>query len=83
MMNDIGSDGPAELAPFSDRSHKVTPVPGSVVKTKPGFRGAPADLMDPQHYPVEAIDVECGEIVHSEHIRAGWTHTGRRPGEPR
>jgi len=72
-----------ELAPFSDRDHKVTPVPGSVVKTKQGFSGAPADLLAAGDYPVEAIDQACGEIVRSEHIRAGWTHTGRRPGDPR
>ena len=72
-----------EIAPFSDRAHKVTPVPGSVVRTKQGFSGAPADLMIASHYPVEAIDAECGEMVRSEAILAGWTHTGRRPGDPR
>jgi hypothetical protein len=72
-----------ELAPFSDRDHEVTPVPGSVVRTKPGFGAAPADLMRAEDYPVEAIDVECGEIVRSDSYGAGWTHTGRRPGDPR
>jgi hypothetical protein len=69
--------------PFSDRGHRVTPVEGSVVKTKPGFGGAPADLMRSGDYPVEAIDQACGEIVRSESIMEGWTHTGRRPGDPR
>lgn len=72
-----------ELAPFSDREHKVTPVAGSVVRTRAGFGGAPADLLNAAHYPVEAIDAECGEMVRSESIIDGWTHTGRRPGDPR
>jgi hypothetical protein len=74
---------PAATAPFSDRAHEVTPVEGSAVRTKPGFGAAPANLLRAEDYPVEAIDQACGEIVRSEHIRAGWTHTGRRPGDPR
>lgn len=77
------TEQPAATAAFSDKGHQVTPVPGSVVKTKVGFRGASADLLNPADYPVEAIDAECGEIVRSEHYQAGWTHTGRRPGDPR
>lgn len=76
------TEQPATRAAHSDRGHMVTPVPGSVVKTKPGFRGAPADLDDLGHYPVEAQCAECRQIVRSEHIRAGWTHTGRMPGDP-
>jgi hypothetical protein len=70
-----------EIAPFSDTTHEVTPVEGSPVRTKPGFRAAPADLRDASHYPVEAICQHCRGIVRSEHYRAGWTHTGRRAGE--
>lgn len=77
------AEQPTATAPFSDRAHGVTPVPGSVVRTKPGFGAAPADLTNPEDYPVEAIDAECGEMVRSEHIAAGWTHTGRKPGDPR
>lgn len=73
----------AELAPFSDRPHQVTPVPGSATRTKPGFGAAPADLTNRAHYPVEAICQHCGGIVRSERYLSGWTHTGRRPGDPR
>lgn len=72
-----------KLAPFSDREHAVTPRPGSAVKAKTGFGTAAADLLNPGDYPVEAVDAECGEVVRSESITAGWTHTGRRPGDPR
>lgn len=77
------TEQPAAAAAFSDRAHQVTPREGSVVKTKTGFRGAPADLLNPADYPVEAVDDECGEVVRSESITSGWTHTGRRPGDPR
>lgn len=69
--------------PFSDRDHEVLPVEGSVARTRPGFGGCPASLTNPRHYPVEAICQGCGEMVRSEHVHAGWKHTGRKPGEPR
>jgi hypothetical protein len=66
--------------PFSDQRHEVIPVKGTVVQARPG--NLPADLMSPGHYPVEATCEGCGQVVRSEHVHAGWTHTGRKPGEP-
>jgi hypothetical protein len=81
MMNDSGNGDPGELAPAG---HAITPVAGSAVKTKQGFSGAPANLMDRTHYPVEAICAECGGIVRAERMYlCEWEHTGRRPGDPR
>lgn len=70
---------PRHLTPAPD--HAITPVKDSPVRTKPGFRAAAADLMRPDHYPVEAICVECRGIIRSENYHDGWVHTGRMSGQ--
>jgi hypothetical protein len=71
---------PRHLAPVPE-PHAITPVEGSPARTTPGFRAAPADLMRPGHYPVEAICKECRGMIRSESFSDGWVHTGRKPGE--
>ena len=43
-------------------NHAITPLYGSARQ----LGGAHANLMNPRHYPVEALCVECGQPVRCE-----------------
>lgn len=71
-------------ANYSDTDHEVIPVEGSVFRTGAGnASGLRANLNNQAHYPVEAICQACGLVVESRNLFAGWTHTTRKPGDPR
>lgn len=60
--------------------HRHMPVDGTCYSVDTGLL---ADLRRSGHYPVEA-HCECGEMIRCDRIeQAGWTGTGRRPGDPR
>lgn len=56
------------------RNHAVTPVKGSTRR----LDGLPADLMNPLDYPVEAVCLECGKPIRTEHFYSpAWQHIAR------
>lgn len=65
-------------------AHRHAPVDGTAYSVGvQANTGQPADLRRSGHYPVEA-HCECGEMIRCDRIeQAGWTGTGRRPGDPR
>lgn len=50
-----------ELA-ASTTDHEITPLRASARR----LGGAHADLMNPAHYPVEALCVQCGQPIRCE-----------------
>ena len=54
--------------------HAITPVPGSARQ----LDGQPASLLNPAHYPVEALCIECGRPIRVErYYLADWRHIER------
>jgi hypothetical protein len=67
-------------------AHEMVIVPGSAYTVGANRdTDAPADLRNPEHYPVEAECTICHEMVRRDRPQPGridWTHTGRKPGDP-
>jgi hypothetical protein len=66
-----------------DGDHAITPVKGSAYSMEGANTGLQANLLNPYHYPVEALCVECGHVIRCEHMHSatgGWVHI-RKPGE--
>lgn len=58
------------------------PLPGTAYSVGPSNAGLPATRAS--HYPAEGICDGCGQVIRCDDVRqAGWTHTGRMPGDPR
>jgi len=36
--------------------------------------GAPADLMNPQDYPLVAICIHCRDVIRTENMMRDWEH---------
>ncbi len=73
--------------PAPVRQHEPLPVKDSARSTGGTNKGKPADLRNPEHYPLEAECV-CGRLITAESFYFGFYHTsavtvGREPGEPR
>lgn len=73
----------AVLAGGLDPGHDAAPVKGSAYSAAKRFAGLPANVLNPWHYPVEALCSGCGNVIREESPYAGWAHTGRKPGDPR
>ncbi len=64
-------------------AHEILPQPGTAYSTSGVNTGLPAELTNPVHYPIEAL-CQCNQVIRCERwFQAPWTHTGRRPGDPR
>lgn len=51
--------------------HRITPAEGSARRAD----GRPADLLNPLHYPVTAVCLECGRPIHEErYMFSDWEH---------
>jgi hypothetical protein len=54
-------------------SHEIIPQRGSARLVRDG---EPASLLNPAHYPVEAVCAACGQQVRCDRwLRASWYHT--------
>ncbi len=60
--------------------HEILPVPDSCYRTGAGnAAGTPADLLNPLHYPVEAVCSGCGRGITCRVYMSGadgseWAH---------
>lgn len=78
-----------KLTPVSPREdHEVLPLPGSAYTTEGYNAGLSASLLNPLHYPVEAIcGGGCGQVIRCEKFLPGadggaFVHAGRMAGQP-
>jgi hypothetical protein len=59
------------LAVADGSDHEILPVPGSARQ----LDGAPADLLAPMDYPMEALCLACGRPVRCERwLMCEWRH---------
>ena len=68
----------------TETEHAITPRLDTAYSMKGANTGLPANLLNPFHYPVEAVCEECGQMIRCEHFYSsdgGWEHLGRMPGE--
>lgn len=68
----------------TETAHEVLPRRGTAYSMAGKNTGLPANLLDPLHYPAEAICAGCGQMIRCEHSLspARWVHQNRMPGEP-
>lgn len=68
------------LTDVSTYDHEALPQKDTVYTATGGL---PANLFNGLHYPVEAHCKTCGQIIRCEQIFDSFSHTGRKPGDPR
>ena len=75
------------LTEVSASDHEILPLRDSWYRTGAGNApGTPADMLNPYHYPIEAICSSCHQVIRCEKFLAGadggdWRHTGRMAGQ--
>jgi len=71
MFSDDLTSEMRAIFPGDPNDHHITPKAGTARQ----LDGAPADLLNPLHYPVLAVCAECGRAVRCErYFYAEWEH---------
>lgn len=78
-----GTPKPPRLAVIPG-GHEILPLAGTVFSMMGPNTGLEANLLNPHHFPAEALCHSCKTVIYRETMLYGeWVHTGRRPGDPR